>query len=427
LAVIPPNGTSWASRSLGRLAANERVWLLGRRATGAVTTTFINAGGSLVLQILAARTLGAAGYGAFAIISSILVLMTSVQTAWVGDSLTVLDRLDHGVRRALIVSQAGFVALSILVCLGGTILLGIGGVRLGLLFGVAVSLWICEELGRRILMARLEFWALVLNDSIYVVASLIALVGLRAAAGSYSLEVFVLAIAIGAAVAIVALFFQLPEAETEAPSAGSVDLGEVARFAGWRSGQAAIRPMALLLMRVLVAAIASKAVLGQIEAARLLIAPALTFISGAGTFLLPMYSDDHRKRGGRTLPLGATMAALFGSVCLYGLVVLGFLHPLTTLLTGGTYRVAPVAVVGWALFAGGFGAGLAPAALAVARRQSREVFYVRVLDSAIGLAAAAVLLAFHRANLAPLALAIGMYVGATLLVRVARREVVAAP
>jgi O-antigen/teichoic acid export membrane protein len=61
---------------------------------GAVTVQLIIAGGSLILQAIATRTLGAAGYGTYAVLYSILVLLLAVQTSWVGDSLTVFDRFD---------------------------------------------------------------------------------------------------------------------------------------------------------------------------------------------------------------------------------------------------------------------------------------------------------------------------------------------
>jgi hypothetical protein len=50
---------------------------------GAVTVQLVIAGGSRILQAIAARTLGAAGYGTYAVRYSILVLLLAVQTSWV--------------------------------------------------------------------------------------------------------------------------------------------------------------------------------------------------------------------------------------------------------------------------------------------------------------------------------------------------------
>jgi hypothetical protein len=295
------------------------------------------------------------------------------------------------------------------------------------LFGLMVALWITEEAGRRLFMARLEFWQLVLNDSIYVVASLASVVALRAAVGSMSLDVFLGGMALGAAAAITVAVVQSPREELRrAPVRGSA-VREVTAFGTWRSAQAGIRPLALLVMRVLVAAFASRAALGRVEAARLLLAPAITFVGGAGSFLLSMYSEDERgRRRSHTLSIRAAVSLLVGAVCLYGLVALVFTHPLSMFLTAGSFNVNRVAVAGWALFAAGFGAGLPASFAAIARRQSREVFLIRVFDSGVGLALVVPLVLFHMTSLAPMALAFGMFIGAVLLTRLAARSEAAA-
>jgi O-antigen/teichoic acid export membrane protein len=71
---------------------------------GAVTVQLVIAGGSRILQAIAARTLGAAGYGTYAVLYSILVLLLAVQTSWVGDSLTVFDRFDPRIQGAILIS-----------------------------------------------------------------------------------------------------------------------------------------------------------------------------------------------------------------------------------------------------------------------------------------------------------------------------------
>jgi O-antigen/teichoic acid export membrane protein len=71
---------------------------------GAVTVQLVIAGRSLILQAIAARTLGAAGYGTYAVLYSILVLLLAVQTSWVGDSLTVFDRFDPRIQGAILIS-----------------------------------------------------------------------------------------------------------------------------------------------------------------------------------------------------------------------------------------------------------------------------------------------------------------------------------
>jgi len=147
----------------------------GRRAGGAVSSQFVTAGGSLVLHVLAARNLDAAGYGAFAIITATLVAINAVHSGWVGDSLTVLDRFDPSVRGALQFSQ--LMGTGVAFAAAAAIVLALDLVHAGgaVLFAVMVALWMTEELGRRLFMARREFWLLAVNDACYVTAALAAL------------------------------------------------------------------------------------------------------------------------------------------------------------------------------------------------------------------------------------------------------------
>src|SRR3954471_24298786 len=81
---------------VGRLGA-----LVRRRATGAVAGQVSQAVAGLVLQVAAARFLGAAGLATFSLIYGAIVLVTAVSSGMVGDSLTVLDRHEPRVRAGL--------------------------------------------------------------------------------------------------------------------------------------------------------------------------------------------------------------------------------------------------------------------------------------------------------------------------------------
>jgi len=399
----------------------NRAASLGRRASGAVTSTFVNAGGSLVLQVVAARSLGAAGYGTFVIFTNILVLTTAVHTGWTGDSLTVLDRFDPRVRGGLVQSQLLFVGAGFLLATGLTLVLGLGDLGTGLVFAAMVALWLTEETGRRLLMARLQFWQLVLNDSIYVVTCLGALAAIRWTAGSLSIASFITAMAVGAVVAVAAALVQLPRSELTWARPNRGGLAEVARFAGWRSAQTGLRPLAALVMRVLVSLLSTRSALGRIEAARLLIAPALTFLAGFSSFLLPLYSEDERERQGRrTLSVKAGMLALFSISLGYGAVAVVFSGPLSRLLTAGSFSVSRVAVAGWVVFAAAFALGLPPANALVARRRSREVFRMRVVDSLVGLGLVVAVLLLGSPTLVPWAFSVGALLGVWLVARLAR-------
>ncbi|HEY4022482.1 MAG TPA: hypothetical protein VGM75_27580, partial [Pseudonocardiaceae bacterium] len=89
-------------------AVPNRITRLGsavtKRAAAPLISQGINAGGSLLLQIAAARTLGLAAYGSFAVCLALLSAATALYTGYVGDSLAVLDRHDRETRATLVAS-----------------------------------------------------------------------------------------------------------------------------------------------------------------------------------------------------------------------------------------------------------------------------------------------------------------------------------
>jgi hypothetical protein len=84
-------GTTGGDASRGGKIASARGLLgRGRGVSGAVGAQLAQALASLVLSIVAARSLGADGLGVYGLISGGLVLATAIATGLVGDSLTVL-------------------------------------------------------------------------------------------------------------------------------------------------------------------------------------------------------------------------------------------------------------------------------------------------------------------------------------------------
>ncbi len=66
----------------------------------------------------------------------------------------------------------------------------------------------------------------------------------------------------------------------------------VAGFGGWRGAQVGIPPLILSAVRVIVAASVGAAALGQVEAARIFVAPATLAVQGLGSYLLASYVRD---------------------------------------------------------------------------------------------------------------------------------------
>ena len=133
-------------------------------ASGAVGAQMAQALASLVLSIAAARALGANGLGVFGLISGGLVVATALATGLVGDSLTVLDRHDPRVRAGLEV--VGFSCAALAGVLGCVITRATGLLdwQTAFVFGLGSAFFIFEEFLRRLLMASLRFWSVMVVD-----------------------------------------------------------------------------------------------------------------------------------------------------------------------------------------------------------------------------------------------------------------------
>lgn len=383
----------------------------------AVASQGIVAASSLLLQIIAFRELGPGGPGRFALLFGILITVNSVQSGWLGDSLTVLDRFDPGIRRALIRSQLAILALVFVVTTLAAMPISRIDNSTAVLFGLASVAWVFEETLRRLLIARREFNKLVVNDASFAAGSF-GLVGfVFATGGTFTLETLVLALLSGAVVAIAVGVSQLPRIELSRGILGPSKMPEVAGFGVWRAAQVGLRPGSQALARFAVAFAISYEAVDQLEAARILLAPVLTVVNGAGVYLLPTYSDQ-AKRGKRFRPaVPLAMATVAGLAAAYGLFALVVREPLANLLTDGSIEVTVVALLAWTAFAFGFGAGVPVGNALVARGRSRTAFTARIVDAGVGVFAAAVLAVIGWVDAVPFGLAAGTAIGAALLLR----------
>ncbi|QUH06161.1 hypothetical protein HUO13_23010 [Saccharopolyspora erythraea] len=349
----------------------------------------ITAGTSLLLQVVAARVLGLAEFGAFAVFLALLVSASALYTGWVGDSLAVLDRHDPDTRAALVSSAAGGWALFFAAGCGAGLVVGDGGAGTAVVYAAMLVCWLAEETVRRLLMARLRFWQLVVNDACYLVGT-VAVLALLAATGEITLASLFGAMCAGACAAVVVGIGQLPRDELRQLRPGLAGMRAVASFAAWRSLQATLRPAALLGSRVLVSGVVSLAAVGVLEAGRLVVAPLQVVINGAGSFLLANFAARQRGGGGTRLSADRAALLLAGATAVGGTLPAVFAGPLGELLIG--QPVDPLLVLGWVAYLTVWAAGLPYVTEAVARRMSRQVFTIRLADSAAGLATAAAVL-----------------------------------
>ncbi|MDH2428935.1 hypothetical protein [Sphaerisporangium sp. TRM90804] len=409
---LPGPGLTPVSGRAGRLRA------ILTSAGGSVATQLVTALASLLLQLVAARELGADGFAGFTLLLATLVVVTTLHTAWVGDSLTVLDRFDPRVRSALGVSLLSSLALG---AVAGTVLavaFGAAGGPGALLFGALVVVWLVEDTCRRVLAARMEFGRLAANATLDMAVAFAVLGGFWLT-GPPRLETMLAAMCAGSLAGVAHAVALLPREELAWPGLRGADVRGVASFATWRAAQAGLRPLTLMLARVAIAAMVSGAALAATEGARLLLAPVLTLVNGVGAFLLPRMV--RARESGLPLRLRPALAAsvtLTAVTAFGGAVAVVAADPLEPFVTGGNFTIAPVTVAGWAAYAVSLAVTLPISMLATAYRHSRLVFTVRLIESLVGMGALLVLLALRPDlwELAPFCIGAGGVVTSVILV-----------
>lgn len=397
---------------------------LRNHALAAILDQGFVAGASFVLMILVRRSSGASALGEYGWLIAVMIVLTGMQTAWIGDSLTVGDRFAPRLRSGLWASLIVFSAIGFLIATGVALTMQSFGTSV--LFGAMVVMWLIEETGRRIFMARMEFWHLVVNDIVYAVAAFAALGAMYSSEGHVSVTVVIAAMAVGAAAAITSALLQLPHDEYSPCPPSLSAMREMTSFAGWRALQLGIRPFAQFLIRTLVIVFASRFAAGNLESARLFSQPAITYVSGLSSILLPMYAASERGDK-RSVSVGKMTVVMIAPVVLYAAVAIAWRSEIAERVFRDASGVSPIAVVGWMATALMFAAGLPAASLLVARRESRAVFLVRAADSFVGLALAAVTIRTVSPSWAPSCLAVGMLVGTAGLIWLTRRPANTAP
>jgi O-antigen/teichoic acid export membrane protein len=340
--------------------------------------------GSLLLQVVAAHALGAEGLGRFALLFGYVVMATAVSTGLVGDSLTVLDRRDPTLRSGLVTAAVVTIALAA----GLAFALGAGplGIWVALLFALATAAFMVADLLRRLLMASLRFWSLVIVDGLGLAAAGVVLLA-AAGAGQLTLGHLVAALAIGQLTACCVAWQCLPIEERRLARLGFAGLPDVFGFGGWRAVQQFVRPTTLNAARWVVLIAAGNAAVGELEAARVLVAPAMLLVQGVASYLFASYAAAQDQpvavllgradRGAITMLAGCTLLAVVAAVAV------PWIGPV---VTGDQFGIAVVAVLGWGVYAASCAAVQPYGSLAAVRGAPAKVLLLRVLDSSAALA-----------------------------------------
>ena len=398
-----------------------------RRLSGALVSQAVVAGSSLLLQVVALRVLGLADFAVFALlVASALPVATGVHTSLAGDTLTVLDREDPSVRVVLLrlVWVGAPVVAGVLALL--MVALGYADLVAGAVFTLLLLLWMLEDVLRRLLAARREYWRLVAVDATYAGCSVGGALVLSLASEATVTRL----LAVMSAACLVALLVGLvllPSREWRGRASGPGQAARVLSYGGWRALQVTVRPVALLVLRVVVERRAGPEALGLLEAARLLAAPAFVLINGAGNYLLPGYAARRTAatREGTDPAPGLLRLADTGVVGLVaagaslGVVALVVTPVLEPLLDVDLDRVS---VAAWTAYVVAQAAVLPYALLMAALERPRQVLLVQAaaLGGGTVLACALVLLVPGTAGWSPAVLA-GVAVLAAPLLRRADR------
>lgn len=382
-----------------------------------MTAQFSQALGSLLLSVAALRTLEAAAFGVLALLLGSLVLATALMTGFVGDTLTVHDRAEDRVR-------AGLQAWTVVIA-GGLVVIGgvstwcahLLTVQQAVLFALALGTFVLEEVARRLLMATLRFWSLVIVDLSYLVTAALVMVAALRGRGHLVLSDFLVALLLGQLAATALAVVLLPSGERRLAPWDTSTMGTVAQFGGWRAFQQAIRPAALTLVRMIVLSTAGSSALGGLEAARVYMSPALLVVQGTGGFLLAAYALD-RQSCARDAVRGADRATarLLGLTAALGIGAVVAAPWAAPVLTGRSAGLSAVAVTGWAVYAASVAATMPYASLAAVRGRQAAVVARRLVDTVLALVLVVLLVSFMPDPVprVPLVLALAGFLGAVL-------------
>jgi len=376
-----------------------------------------------MVSIVVARLLGPSALGRFALLFTILLTLVALQTAWVGDSLTVLDRKQPSIRQGIATSQWMHVLVGMLV--GGLAARYIGGVSSvgAIIFAFLVAAWELEEYGRRMFMARLEFWRQAANDSSYLVITAVCLVG-WATLATMSLSAILCCMTVGALGAFLLGVAWLPS-EERLTGPSRTGFMEVSRYGFWRGAQSGSGYLSQVVVRSLVIGLSSAATMGQIEAARLVVSPLTTLVAALSNVTLASFARSAKAKRPVSSLIGVVIIGC-GAVCLiYGAFVLAFPGFLTHLLAGPRFNPDMTALIGWLLVALVLALSTPFSTLAVVLVRSSTVFRIRLVGSVFEISLTVAVLLVSLPSLMPTCLSIGAAISGIMLWRVARAASIA--
>lgn len=391
-----------------------------RAAAAAILSQGTQAGVSFILQILVLRLLGIDDYGRFAVLYGIIVLAMAVVSGLVGDSLVVLHREMPSIRAGLEVTT-----FSVTAALG--LLAVVIGLATGFVtpiettaFGIALIVFVMMEVVRRLMIAHFAYVRIIVADLLGFSATVTGLL-VGAALDSLSLAGFLFSVSAGQLVSLSVGWRFLPKEDRVLVPLRNPDLRSVWRYGTWRALQQTLRPALFTTVRVLVVGYSGVAAVGMLEAGRTYVSPLVLVVGGFSSMLFVRFAERAKSgEEGSLREADRVVGALVLVSIVLSLVALALRPWVGPLLFG--LNLDLTVVLAWILY-GISVAMVTPygALSAVSGRQS-AVFYIRLADTAAGVAATLVCLALGASYVTiPFALAATSALGGLALRWIATR------
>ena len=419
-------------------------WL--RQAGFSVADHGVFSGASFLVQVLLARWLGPAEYGAFAIAFSIYLVLSGFHNALILEPMAVLGPAHHAHRLDRYVSELVWMHAVVTGPLGlATALVALALVhdrsleRALVSAGLALPLSLLIWLARRIPYLRTDP-AGALRASVAYAVAMLAGVGVLRVAGGLSASSAWLVLALAAAIGSLAGGMPLGRGK---PAAGEESglraaFTEHWRFGRWIAAAALVNLGTGQLQVILVGAVAGLEAAGLLRAILNPILPLTQTVTAIGLLVIPLMARDYA--GGdrqalrrKTKLLVSTLAAI---ALIYEAGLIAFAKPLMLLLYGKQYLDAAwlLPIVG---LIGVFTAAAAGLSFALRAMQRPEHYFVAAtLTGPVGLltaisftwmwglgGAAASLVIYYAAGLAVALLLYRRWAPVALLAPQAREEV----
>lgn len=319
-----------------------------RRGTAAIADQGLFAVGNFLLNIMLARWLASADYGAFAVAFSVFLLIGTMHTALLTEPMLVYGSAKHSDRFSdyvLSLMRLHWVGTAVGACVlgvaaGVSFLLGERSLATCLLaFAIAGPIILLTWLARRACYVKLRPELAAVGGAAYLTTMLLLLIALRLT-GWESPVTAVIAMGMAGLVALVVLLPLLGVSPTRI--AGGPVLENVLRdhfdYGRWALGTALLGWVPSNLFVLVLPLNGGLEASGAFRALLNLLIPMMQATSALGILALPALVRVWSARPGDYARIVGRLSSLF-VVCaaLYGVIVYGFRIPLIELLYGGRY------------------------------------------------------------------------------------------